>query len=461
MGKTRMRIVGYSVFEAAVQRMVEVYEQGHRVIVSFSGGKDSGACLEVCRVAAAETGRLPVEVVIRDEEVMFPGTYEYVERVAADPDIDLHWLVAHQPIINVYNRQQPYWWVFDPTLDPEQWVRPWPERAEVIDELNIGAMVTTDRFPPPEGKDLYSVVGLRVSESRGRMYGIFSAGGHTLKPNNGVIGIRPIYDWTDSDIWLAHNKFHWDYNEAYDVLHRMGVSKHALRIAPPSMNADGAQLLRHAASAWPRWFSKASERLPGLRIGAQFGRRAIEPRHKVGETWEETFKRECLGPKAPEWIQQRSEMIMNRLMSAHNRHSTAPFPEVAPCNQCVNNLGSWKNLTNSFYNGDPFSTKCSGILPFVEPEYFTPHEYIISNWSEECARLWPDTRDALEMWGEARPFTMQTRQGPRTVPWTYLDLSDGYTYWVMRKWVHPPPGWIYDPAEGYIINRVPINGYDD
>lgn len=72
---------GRDVFAEAVHRMVRVYGEGHRVVVSFSGGKDSGVCLEVCLEAARQTGRLPVEVIMRDEEIMFPGTFEYAERV--------------------------------------------------------------------------------------------------------------------------------------------------------------------------------------------------------------------------------------------------------------------------------------------------------------------------------------------------------------------------------------------
>jgi len=49
--------------------MVEVYEAGHHVVVSFSAGKDSGVCLEVCLLAAKETGNLPLDVVMRDEEI--------------------------------------------------------------------------------------------------------------------------------------------------------------------------------------------------------------------------------------------------------------------------------------------------------------------------------------------------------------------------------------------------------
>ena len=100
------------VWTLAVQRMEAIYSAGHRVVISFSAGKDSGVCLEVCRVAAKATKRLPLEVVMRDDEIMLPGTFEYAERVAAQPDVDFHWLVANQPVINIFNRENPYFWVF-------------------------------------------------------------------------------------------------------------------------------------------------------------------------------------------------------------------------------------------------------------------------------------------------------------------------------------------------------------
>lgn len=358
------------VFSMAVDRMIALYKEGHRIVVSFSGGKDSGCVLEICRIAARETGRGPVEVVLQDEEIAYPGTYEYCERVANLPDVSFNWLVMQQPMLNAFNREAPYFWCFDPLLKPEQWVRKPPARALYVPEKEISQMTVPWRFPPPEGKNLYAVMGLRISESHGRMYGLFSSGGYVTKPNKwGVAGVRPIYDWTDGDVWRALSMNKWDYNKAYDTFLALGVPARRLRIAPPTMHVNGIGALSTAAQAWPKWFDKVAERLPGVRTAAQFGLKSVLPARKLGETWEACFQRLCID-EAPVWIGARAKKLRERMVHTHTRHATYPMPEVKPCYTCTGRLGSWKKLTLAVFNGDPFSTKTSSLLPWVAPEFF-------------------------------------------------------------------------------------------
>lgn len=56
--KTRQPI-GISVFDAAIDRLLPIYRDGHRVVVSFSGGKDSTVTLE-CAVLAVTLAGLTV-----------------------------------------------------------------------------------------------------------------------------------------------------------------------------------------------------------------------------------------------------------------------------------------------------------------------------------------------------------------------------------------------------------------
>jgi len=363
------RVIGLNVLEAATDRLRSLYAEDHRLIISFSAGKDSGVTLELAILAAEAEGRLPVEVIMRYEEIMFPGTFEYAERMYHRRETEFHWVICHQPIINVFAREIPYWWVFDPFLQPEEWVRQPPSFAEVLDTQNIQKMTIPERFPPGEGKRLLAVLGLRASESRGRNMGIHNMKTFITKPNRyGVSNAWPIYDFRDPDIWKAINDHGWDYNQAYDTLYRLGLPKHRLRIAPPTLTSAGLPALKLSMSAWPQWFDKVATRLPGVRTAALFGKRAVEPLRRIGEDWSDTFQRECID-EAPTWIAKRARKWSAFVQSFHARHSTQHFPQIKPCGRCKPAGGSWKALCMALYMGDPFSMKAQE-LPYMEPDAF-------------------------------------------------------------------------------------------
>lgn len=366
MGRTN---IGINVMDAALERLTNLYGLGHRVVVSFSAGKDSGVLLELAIEAARMEDKLPVEVVMRDEEIMLPGTYEYAERCAAREEVNFHWVYANQPIVNAFDRAMPYWWVFDPLLPPEEWVRQPPEYAYRIAEYHIAALINDTKFPPGDGFDLVVLMGLRASESRARMFGLFSSGSWMTKEQpGGYRKGRPLYDWEDGDIWKAIHDNGWDYNEAYDVMHRFGVNRRELRIAPPTMRAASIDILAIASKAWPRWFDRVSKRCAGTRTAAQFGRRAVEPKPRAGEDWEECFRRTCI-TEAPAWIARRATFAEQFALRRHALHSTEPLPQKKLCPRCPS-LASWEQLAKMLYMGDPFSFAVK--MPYVEPEEFRP-----------------------------------------------------------------------------------------
>ena len=409
---------GEEVFEAAVQRMVAQYEQGHRIVVSFSGGKDSTVALEICLIAARQTGRLPVEVAMRDEEIMYPGTFEYCQRVYEREDVKFYWGIGRQAIVNVFNRRQPYYWVFDDRLSSDQWMRLPPSHGFPLTELSLILLVNRVRFPPSEGKELVNVLGLRVAESPHRKLGLYSSKGYmTARGLGGQRGCRPLYDWKDGDVWKAIQDNNWDYNSAYDVMMRYGISRPHVRIAPPLMMAAGVPLVQVAAKAWPRWFDRLCQRCPGTRLAAKYGKRALQPLRRLGETWEQVFQVECV-ENAPEWIRERAAAVRDFVLEKHGKHSGEPLGDSAPCMLCPRSTSSWKKMALVMYTGDPFLTRLGTkgdfrrIIGDMSPSYFRPGS---GEWEEDWARLTGKNWNWRNNYGDMKPIDEECTLDGRAV----------------------------------------------
>ena len=82
-------------------------------------------------------------------------------------------------------------------------------------------------------------------------------------------------------------------------------------------------------------------------------------------------------------------------------------------------------------------------------EYTGPleHQYLMTHFREDYLSLWLDMRELLATTGIIRPF-FKSRQ-----VWKYVDLPDGFTYWVMPEWVVDRWEERFDPNETYVLNR--------
>lgn len=392
---------GRTVFQATVDRLAGIYAEGHRVVNSFSGGKDSLAVLECSIIAAQMTNRLPVEVVMRDEELGWPDHYEFCERTANRPEVDFTWIIARQPHSWAYDRENPFWWAFDDRVPESRYVRMYPPYAQHIPEITIEAINSVERFPPfPRTWDdgqghagmficsahiepdpacricfpvsLISTIGIRAGESRNRTLGVHSMGGWLTKPDKtGKVDAWPIYDWTEKDVWHAISEFGWDYPKAYADLARAGVPKRSNRMGA-FLNRYAMPMMPTAAKVWPEFFERLYARFPGLRVRMAMGPSICKPKHRPGETWERTFWRECV-EEAPAWIAKRAEKVASQTAGRHLNHTLGPIADAGEgCFQCGKGRGSWADLAESMYMGDPFSETAASGLRYVEPEEVRP-----------------------------------------------------------------------------------------
>lgn len=73
------KYLNIDVLTAAKDRLRHVYDIFDSVAVCFSGGKDSLAALHLTREIAEERGKLPVDVIFRDEELIPDQVIEFVD----------------------------------------------------------------------------------------------------------------------------------------------------------------------------------------------------------------------------------------------------------------------------------------------------------------------------------------------------------------------------------------------
>jgi predicted phosphoadenosine phosphosulfate sulfurtransferase len=284
-----------SVYEAAIERLNVVFDRFDRVAVSFSGGKDSTAVLNLTLEVARERGRLPLDVFFFDEEAIPDLTIDYCRRVAQNPDINFLWYCIPVKHRNACSRKEPWWYCWDPSKQ-DRWTRELP--PEAITELKgfeLGMDVPTaaDLVHPPDGGTVCNVLGIRAQESLRRRRIV-----SRVRTDNWLMGMQqgfrskgyPIYDWHAEDVWVAPDRFGWDYNETYDVYEAFGIPISQQRVCPP-FGEEPLHKLHTYATCFPELWARMIDRVHGATTAARYARTDLygnyvsEP--PEGLTWKE------------------------------------------------------------------------------------------------------------------------------------------------------------------------------
>ena len=226
--RSKRRVVSdKTVYELAKERIHTTFDLFDSVSVSFSGGKDSTAVLQMVLEVAQERDELPLHVFFFDEEAIPYQTEEYVRRIAQRPDIDLDWYCLPVQHRNACSRKDIYWYPYAPEVE-DKWVRPLP--PEAITELDGFpifppearlTMPQTDAllFDPQRDGNVAMFMGIRAQESMTRQRAVtqktkenFIVKYNETTSKGNLWRVYPIYDWRTEDVWTAPAQFGWDYN---------------------------------------------------------------------------------------------------------------------------------------------------------------------------------------------------------------------------------------------------------
>lgn len=343
------------VYTAALKRFHLLFDRFDKVVVSFSGGKDSTVCLNLALQVAEERGELPLDVYFWDEEAIQPETVAYVARVAADPRVRLKWLCVPVKHRNACSRQEPYWY---PWLeaDRHKWVRDLPEGAvRESPGFYPGASVPeiAHRVYGPEHGLIADVRGIRADESIRRYRSV----ANKLKdnwigqPRDGYSApVSPIYDWTSFDVWTAPRMFGWDYNRTYDLMSLAGMQINDQRVCPP-YGEEPLKGLWIYAQCWPDLWHKMIGRVHGAATAGRYAKTELYGFGQITCPPGMTYREWCysLLELYPPALRAQVARSVADLLADHRTKTRRPLDETRP--DPVSGL-SWRYLAMIANRGD-------------------------------------------------------------------------------------------------------------
>lgn len=247
-----------NVYDAAMGRIKIAFSEFDNVLVSFSGGKDSGVMMEMCYDYAKENDLLHKLCMVHlDYEAQYQMTTDYVDdSFKRFFDIRRFWLCMPIYAQCACNMQGGYWIPWEKSKK-SIWVREMPAYSYVINEDNAEFKIsaTDDEVPADFFRwftekygSTASLIGLRAQESLDRFR---VAARNDMNRYNGhkftcvdkyVTKFYPMYDWTTDDIWVYYAKTGKPYNKLYDLFYQAGLTIHQMRVASPFNDCAGAVL---------------------------------------------------------------------------------------------------------------------------------------------------------------------------------------------------------------------------
>ena len=309
----RKQFLEQNVYEALQSRLAFLFREFDNVLVSFSGGKDSGLLLHLVLDYVREHDlKRKIGVFHQDFEAQYAHTTRYVTEVFEKlrGDAELYWVCLPMATRTAVSNYEMYWYPWDDTKE-ELWVRPMPRGEYVINLKNNP--VTTYRYrmhqedlakqfgrwyaDNHEGRTV-CLLGLRSDESLARYSSVankrkdYKGQSYLTQHFDNYWTASPLYDWSVSDVWHAYARFGYPYNSLYDLFYKAGVSPEDMRVASP-FNEYALESLNLYRVIDPETWSRLVGRVRGANFASLYAKtKAMGKKVSLpeGYTWEEYTK---------------------------------------------------------------------------------------------------------------------------------------------------------------------------
>lgn len=260
------------VVTAARQRIINVFSNGCKVYMSFSGGKDS-ICLGHLVYSLIQEGLIDpslLTVQFIDEESMYDDVIEIVKdwrKKFMMVGVKFEWYCLEFMHFNCLNTlaDEEKWMIWDRT-QRENWIREMPPFAiKEHPQLDRG-VDTYQKFLPRITQDGINLIGTRAAESVQRLINFAD---RNMKALDNKRAVMPLYDWKDKDVWLYLYRNQLDIPITYVQMWQVGVPKGRLRISQ-FFAIDTVQSLLKISEFKPDLMRRIEKRQPNAYIACLY-----------------------------------------------------------------------------------------------------------------------------------------------------------------------------------------------
>ena len=286
------RYLDDDVVTAARKRIKSMFGSGIQIVLCFSGGKDSIVLADITYklLMRGEISASQLSVEFIDEEGMFEDVIDIVKKWRIkfmEAGVPFTWYclpVKHFNCLNTLSEEETFI-CWEPN-EEANWIREKPAFAVSDHPLLIPRVDNYQAFLARLRNFDHKVqmTGVRCSESVQRLRA-FSKQADFISNNM----CKPIYDMTDSDVWLYIYKNDLEIPEAYENMFRTGATKRDLRISQ-FFSIDTAKHLVNMSEMYPGLMERIMKREPNAYLCAMywdtemFGRSSAKRKELEGES---------------------------------------------------------------------------------------------------------------------------------------------------------------------------------
>lgn len=300
-----------NVYDASNERIKFIFDNFERIYISFSGGKDSGVMLNLI-IDYMRKNKITKKIGLMtlDNEANYEYSLEFMHSIVSkNLDLfDVYWCCLPITLPCTVSSYAVDWQCWG-ERDKDRWIRPMYKQDYITNIHNHKFdwfkedMVYNefwDKFGEwySQGKTCACLIGIRTVESLNRFRAIMNRDKEILKGqmwtkrnSEHVYNCYPIYDWKTDDIWIANEKFGWEYNKLYDIFYKAGISIYKMRVASPFMSESKSSLGMYRVID-PAVWAKLCARVQGANFIATYGKQLGYKSIKLppGHTWKSFVK---------------------------------------------------------------------------------------------------------------------------------------------------------------------------